>query len=192
MADVTQAVQVPMHPEVTADPSTLRWVVPLGTLPFAGHVAAAPGALGERLARAELHVATDATGVVVSLEPPLTWRGDGPTIRSELAAALARPDAWVPRVPEDEPGAAPVSAAADLDRRLREHVEAAIAGEAGEYVRSHGGDVRLLDVRDGEVVLDLQGACRGCPASTFTLQRRFEADLRRLAPGVVRVRAADG
>lgn len=176
--------RVPMHPESAPDPAVVRWVVPFGTLAFTGPVGSVPGPLGERLAAGQASVILDATGVIVRLEPPLTWPSDGAAIRTELSSALTRPEEWTPQRETDV-----MSAGEELDARLRERVLAAIEGEAGDYVRSHGGEVRLVDVQDGEVLLDLQGACRGCPASAFTLQRRFETDLRRLAPGVVRVRA---
>lgn len=38
------------------------------------------------------------------------------------------------------------------------------------YIEGHGGQVELLDVRDGVVALRLSGACSGCTASAETLR----------------------
>ena len=41
-----------------------------------------------------------------------------------------------------------------------------------------GGDLRLLDVKNGKVFVQLQGACIGCPASGQTLKYGIERQLR--------------
>ena len=52
---------------------------------------------------------------------------------------------------------------------MREQVEKAL-----EQIRPHlvadGGDVELVDVKDGIVSLKLTGACSGCPMSAMTMQ----------------------
>lgn len=180
-----QVKPVPMHPETTADPDVLRWMVPAGVLPFVGLVAAAPGLLQERLARGQVEIELRPTAMVVRLVPPASWRSEGAAVRSELAAALHDPSGWV--LAQGAVGVSGSSSAV-LDAELAQAVREAIAGRAGEYVRSHGGEVELVDVVGGEVLLRLSGACGQCAASTFTLQRHFEAELRAMAPGVVRVR----
>lgn len=51
-----------------------------------------------------------------------------------------------------------------------------------------GGDVKLIDVtEDGIVVVELTGACRGCPLSEMTLANGIERILRERVPGVTRV-----
>ena len=69
-------------------------------------------------------------------------------------------------------------------------MDEALAGPAGQYLRSHGGTVRVVSAADGTVVLDLSGTCRSCPARGFTLQMRLEAEIRRLYPEVREVRTA--
>lgn len=46
------------------------------------------------------------------------------------------------------------------------------------YLESHGGDVEVLDVTDGRVLVALSGSCSGCSASAITLQEGVEKALR--------------
>ncbi len=55
-----------------------------------------------------------------------------------------------------------------------------------------GGDVKLIDVRDeGTVVVELTGACKGCPLSELTLANGIERILKERVPGVTAVVPAD-
>ena len=45
-------------------------------------------------------------------------------------------------------------------------------------LRADGGDVELIDVKDGIVSLKLKGACAGCPMSTMTLKNGIERILK--------------
>jgi Fe-S cluster biogenesis protein NfuA len=45
-------------------------------------------------------------------------------------------------------------------------------------LRADGGDVELVDVKDGIVSVKLKGACAGCPMSTMTLKNGIERILR--------------
>ena len=55
-----------------------------------------------------------------------------------------------------------------------------------------GGDVKLIDVReDGTVVVELTGACKGCPLSQLTLANGIERILKERVPGVVAVVPAE-
>ena len=51
-----------------------------------------------------------------------------------------------------------------------------------------GGNVELVSVgEDGTVQLELQGACRRCPAREMTLRQVVEPQLRERLPGVAAV-----
>ena len=52
-----------------------------------------------------------------------------------------------------------------------------------------GGDVELVDVVDGIVQVQLQGACRGCPMSQMTLAFGIERVLKAKIPEVISVQA---
>jgi Fe-S cluster biogenesis protein NfuA len=74
-------------------------------------------------------------------------------------------------------------------------VEQRVAGALDEvrpYLRSHGGDVELLDVSGGIVSLRLQGSCSGCAASRTTLELAVTDAVRRAAPEIDEIRAEDG
>jgi Fe-S cluster biogenesis protein NfuA/nitrite reductase/ring-hydroxylating ferredoxin subunit len=55
------------------------------------------------------------------------------------------------------------------------------------YLGSHGGDVKLLSVREGVVHLRLEGSCHGCPSSTVTMKLAIEKAIEEAAPEVVRI-----
>jgi Fe-S cluster biogenesis protein NfuA len=55
------------------------------------------------------------------------------------------------------------------------------------YVHSHGGEVSVLDVRDGVVRLRMSGECSGCTAAAVTLREGVEKALREGFPGFGRM-----
>lgn len=55
-------------------------------------------------------------------------------------------------------------------------------------LQADGGDVELIEVQeDGTVVVELQGACKGCPMSQMTLANGVERILKEHVPGVTKV-----
>lgn len=175
---------VPLHPEAVAgDPQRLRWVTPAASLPFLGPVAVAPGALGTLAAEGVLlDLVVEADAVAMSLRDGLSWRGEGARVRSALHEALARPGDWLPDV-----GAATLRDGGDA--AVARIVSNALAGSVGDYVRSHGGGVELVDVCDGVVTVRLSGTCRGCPAMGATIGRHLHGELTRVCPLVREVTA---
>ncbi len=173
------SVLVALHPEtVPGDPQCLRWVVPVGTLVLVGAVRAAPAPLQQLLDDGTLaEVAVEPAGVRTRLGEGRSWRAEGGRVREALQPALSAPEQWtgvVPSTPDDA---------------LRMAVQQVIDGAVGDYVRSHGGAARLVEVRDGAVVLSLSGACDHCPASGLTLSGRFETAVRALHPALRSVTA---
>jgi Fe-S cluster biogenesis protein NfuA len=57
-------------------------------------------------------------------------------------------------------------------------------------LQADGGDVELVDVKDGIVKVKLTGACGGCPMSTMTLKKGIERILKEKVPGVKEVVSA--
>ncbi len=51
-------------------------------------------------------------------------------------------------------------------------------------LQADGGDVELVDVRDGIVSVKLTGACGGCPMSQMTLKEGIEKAIRAAVPGI--------
>lgn len=179
---MTTGQLVPLHPEAVEDDGReLRWVLPAGTLGFVGDVARAPEpvqALLEDDTLERLRLEPDA--VRTRLGAGRSWRTEGGRVRVALQSGLAVPDRWVP------------AGDASADAVLRMAVQQVIAGEVGDYIRSHGGSVELLGVGDGAVEVSLNGACAHCPASEFTLSERFEKAVRARYPTVTSITARTG
>jgi len=72
-----------------------------------------------------------------------------------------------------------------LETRVRQALD-----KVRPYLASHGGDVDLLNVRDGSVSLRLEGSCDGCPSSAMTLKYAIEQAIAETAPDVVAVHVA--
>ena len=59
-------------------------------------------------------------------------------------------------------------------------------------LNADGGDVTLVDVKeDGTVVVELIGACKGCPLSQLTLANGIERILKERIPEVTAVVPAE-
>ena len=71
---------------------------------------------------------------------------------------------------------------------VEERVREALDG-VRPYLGSHGGDVELVEVRDGVARVRMQGSCEGCPASAMTLKLAIEDAVLKAAPDVERVEA---
>lgn len=72
---------------------------------------------------------------------------------------------------------------------MKAKVQAAI-DKIRPMLQRDGGDVELVDVRDGIVFVRLQGACAGCPMSQMTLRNGIEKFLKREIPEIAAVQAA--
>jgi Fe-S cluster biogenesis protein NfuA len=55
------------------------------------------------------------------------------------------------------------------------------------YITSHGGDVSLVDVKDGVVFIKFSGACVSCPLSFYTVTYGIERHIKVKLPEIVRV-----
>lgn len=64
--------------------------------------------------------------------------------------------------------------------------EAALA-PVRPYIESHGGELKVLDVADGVITVQMGGACQGCAGATYTLQRGIRQALERGFPGFAEV-----
>lgn len=65
----------------------------------------------------------------------------------------------------------------DLEARVRQALD-----QVRPALRSHGGDVELLDLDDGNIRLRLVGNCHGCPSSTVTMKQTIEEAILARAP----------
>lgn len=192
---------VPTHPEaVPGDPATVRWIVPAGLLGMVGPVGRCPAPLAALREDGDVRaIVAEPAALRLTLAPGRSWRADGARIRAALVDALGQlrdgiaalaPETVALGMPALLDPHRPAAAADSPDAILQAAVDEALAGPAGQYLRSHGGTVRVVSAEDGTVVLDLGGTCRSCPARGFTLQMRLEAEIRRLYPDLREVRTA--
>lgn len=65
---------------------------------------------------------------------------------------------------------------------IKEQVEQVLEERVRPMLHSHGGEVRLVDVRDGNVLVELQGACAGCPSADLSTKGFIEDTLRAAIP----------
>jgi Fe-S cluster biogenesis protein NfuA len=71
---------------------------------------------------------------------------------------------------------------------LREKVEAVLEN-IREGLKSEGGDIELVYVKDGIVYVRLIGACSTCPMSELTMRNWVESTLRKEIPEITAVKA---
>lgn len=69
---------------------------------------------------------------------------------------------------------------------MRKEIEAALE-QIRPNLQADGGDVELVEVKNGVVKLRLRGACSGCPMATMTLRQGIERLLKEQVPGVKEV-----
>ncbi|MDQ2849594.1 MAG: NifU family protein [Actinomycetota bacterium] len=167
-----------LHPEATADPQVIRWIVPAGTLQVLGAVSDAPGDLGTMLRAGTLaSIDVHTAGIDIALPVGQGWREHGEPVRTALLQALSVPAQWDAQQP------------VTADDELRTAVLQVLEGGAGDYIRSHGGKAEIISVHEGHVEIRLSGTCSHCPAAGFTLHERLEVAIRELAPGLRELRA---
>lgn len=78
---------------------------------------------------------------------------------------------------------------ADLSNPIVKQIVELLDKRIRPAVAMDGGDIQFVDFQDGVVMLQMRGACAGCPSSTMTLKAGIENMLRHYVPEVVEVRA---
>lgn len=71
---------------------------------------------------------------------------------------------------------------------LREHVEKVLE-RVRISLKSEGGDIELIDVKDGVVYVRLMGACGTCPMSKLTMKNLVESSIKKDIPEIKAVQA---
>ena len=56
-------------------------------------------------------------------------------------------------------------------------------------LKSEGGDIELVDVKENVVYVKLKGACGTCQMSTLTMKNWVEANIKREIPEITAVQA---
>lgn len=73
---------------------------------------------------------------------------------------------------------------------MREKVEKAIE-KIRPFLQRDGGDIELVDVKDGVVKVRLKGACSGCPMSQMTMREGVGRAIKKDVPEIKSVEAVD-
>lgn len=74
---------------------------------------------------------------------------------------------------------------AEITQQIKELLETRVRPQ----VAADGGDIVYRGFREGVVFLEMQGACAGCPSSTYTLKMGIESLLKYYVPEVSEVRS---
>ncbi len=59
-----------------------------------------------------------------------------------------------------------------------------VLGKIRVGLKSEGGDIDLVDIKDDIVYVKLKGACGTCPMSTLTLKNWVESTLKKEIPQI--------
>ena len=77
---------------------------------------------------------------------------------------------------------------ADLVKEIKELLDTRVR----PAVAQDGGDIIFRGFKDGIVMLEMRGACSGCPSSTATLKNGVEKMLKHYVPSVKEVQQTMG
>lgn len=90
-----------------------------------------------------------------------------------------------------EPKAETTGAAEGQTPKVNRELLEATIDVIRQSLQADGGDVVLVSCDDdGVVTLEMQGACAGCPLSTYDMSEGIERILKEHVPGVTKVQPA--
>jgi Fe-S cluster biogenesis protein NfuA len=98
-------------------------------------------------------------------------------------------DHFVSGKPVVASGTAAPAASGEEDSEIVKQIKELIETRVRPAVAQDGGDIIFRGFEDGIVLLELHGACSGCPSSTVTLKNGIENMLKHYVPEVVAVEA---
>ncbi len=119
--------------------------------------------------------------VTVGKEPGASWSGLKSAIGTGLRTQLLT---GIPAILEATANAGTLER---TDAESRAVVQGLLDREVNRSIASHGGQISIVDVRDGNLFIAMSGGCQGCAASKVTLRQGFEVMLRRVAPEIVNI-----
>jgi Fe-S cluster biogenesis protein NfuA len=184
---------LPVDPTMTiraetslADPDTCKFTVsrtvhPGGPFFFDTSERAGGSPLAERLFALDgvAHVLVADNVVTVGKQAGSSWNG----LRAEIGVAIrAQLLTGIPAILE-APRAPSASGRSDAETRTV--IQELLDREVNRSIANHGGQISIVDVRDGVLSVAMSGGCQGCAASKVTLRQGFEVMVRRVAPEIV-------
>ena len=169
-----------------ADPDTCKFTVsraihPGGPFFFENREQAAGSPLVERLFQLSgvAHVLVAGNVITIGKQSNAAWSelkaSIGAVIRSQLLTGIC--------AILESPLRAGASKRSDAEVRVI--VQGLLDREVNRSIASHGGQISIVDVRDGKLLVAMSGGCQGCTASQVTLKYGFELMVRRVAPEIV-------
>ena len=172
--------------KITAEPLTIpamckftvdRPIYPDQAYFFGSREAAEGSALAEALFAVDGVVAAliSHQTLTVTKRTPEPWQVIGKQVGAAIRAHLA---SGHPAVSPELRSKLPPSEV------IRERVQAVIDREIMPSVRSHGGVIRLLDVKENKVFIQMGGGCQGCSSAENTLKQGVEVAIRNAVPEV--------
>jgi Fe-S cluster biogenesis protein NfuA len=169
-----------------ADPDTCKFTVsravhPGGPFFFDNRERAAGSPLAERLFALPgvAYVLVSENVVTVGKEPSASWSGLKSAVGSAIRTLLLT---GVPAILETPLNA---SSGGRVDAEVRAVVQELLDREVNRSISAHGGQISIVDVRDGTLFITMSGGCQGCAASQVTLRQGVEVMVRRVAPEIV-------
>ena len=170
---------------ITGDPisdATCRFTVDRPVYPdksfaFLSKEAAEDSPLAQRLFEIDgiTRVLISHDQITINKSAQADWPVIGKSIGAAIRAHLATDD---PAVSDAAWESVPSS---DV---IRDHVQQVLDTEINPSVAAHGGVIRLIDVKDNQVFIQMGGGCQGCGQADVTLKFGIENAIRAAVTGV--------
>jgi Fe-S cluster biogenesis protein NfuA len=189
MAELPAVPLITIRAEVLlADPGTCKFTVsqtvhPGGPFFFDRAERAAGSPLPEQLfaLAGVAHVLISDNVVTVGKHADVDWSQLKAAIGAKIRAQLLT---GAPALLEN---ASPKAQWGRPDAEVRAAIQALLDGEVNRGIAGHGGQISLVDYRDGKLSIAMSGGCQGCASSTVTLRQGVEVMVRKVAPEVVEI-----
>ena len=117
--------------------------------------------------------------ITINKSAQADWPVIGKSIGAAIRAHLATDD---PAVSDAAWESVPSS------EEIREHVQQVLDTEINPSVAEHGGVIRLIDVKENQVFIQMGGGCQGCGQADLTLKDGVERTLLEKIPELKGVR----
>lgn len=167
-----------LHPEMTGHPAEIRWIIPAHPGNLELLVSHPESPLTALVQAGVLESAQGTAGAISTIAPARKdWKHIAGRVRRAVEDTVS---AAVPPPPKDSADATHPKASEQL---IQDVAPAVLERYVRPLAGAHGGSISITSYRENTVWVYLEGACRGCPAATFTLQQRFERELARRVPG---------
>ncbi len=177
--------------ESTPNPETLKFlpdqtVLDRGTASFSAPEAAGRSPLATRIFAVEgvAGVFLGRDFITVTRAPDAAWQPLKPLLLAAIMQHYASGEPAVTAPAEAGTGSETRPEDAEVVAEIRDLIDTRVR----PAVAGHGGDIVFHGYRDGVVMLELHGACSGCPSSMTTLKMGVENMLRHYIPAVQEVR----